>query len=245
LHARIAEGLYHLLRGEPTRAVELLAENPEYAQPNGHVGWLAVQGQLAHAYNAAGQHANARRTCGRALEQISEPDRDFVVFTLDLDLQHAIADAALGNAAAATLRLDALNERIRDRGPVSRARLHEATARVALLGGDRARALDALRDMERAARSTAHPALVAQWRRVHREMSPVVRPKTLRPPRPPLDAFRPAKTTLAAVRLSLPGRRGPAEEEFTATETQAGSLGTEANVSLESESSSPRSPATR
>ena len=105
---------------------------PRYTQ-----GWIRSRGVLARAHNRLGEHTRARELCLDALADCSEEDLDFVVMTLNVQLELAIAEAALGEHARARKSVERLLERHSDRiGPILLGAIHETCARVALLAND-------------------------------------------------------------------------------------------------------------
>jgi hypothetical protein len=108
----------------------------ESDQPPRITGWSRGQGILARAHNRVGEHARARELCQAALEGKSEEDLSFVLMNLHVQIELVLAEAALGNFAAARERSDTLLARHAGIGPVALGSLHEMRARVALLERD-------------------------------------------------------------------------------------------------------------
>ncbi len=132
-------------------------------EPRGFIGWAATHGFAARAYNELGEHAKAKATCERALAHMTDVDRDYVALFLVVDLEAALADAGLGDFAAAYARVDALLERHRaTEHPLALGLLHETRARIALAEGRTAAFLDDAAAAGRWFRGTANPALVAR-----------------------------------------------------------------------------------
>ncbi|HEY2734942.1 MAG TPA: AAA family ATPase, partial [Polyangiales bacterium] len=131
LHARVT---YLSLRGRHADVLEHLATD---TTPPGRVGWTRLRGLLARAYNGLGQHARARELCLEALAPLTEEDFSFVMMSLHVQIELALADAGLGQIDAASAQLDRLIARHADQGGrLARGALHEARARVALLDVD-------------------------------------------------------------------------------------------------------------
>jgi tetratricopeptide (TPR) repeat protein len=168
--AELAEGTHALLRGDTERAIELLEALREGGQLRGYPGCASSWGTLATAYNHAGQYEKAKALCESQLAELGEPALEFVVFTLKLQLQLCLADAALGNSERAAGMLDRLIEKYADRGPVTVARLHQTRARVALLAGDQHAFEVHLAAMGEAARATGNPSLLLQYKRLARKV---------------------------------------------------------------------------
>jgi tetratricopeptide (TPR) repeat protein len=166
---QLAEGTHALLRGDTQRAIELLEDLRDSGHLRGYPGCTSSWGTLATAYNHAGKYEKAKALSESMLAEVGEDGRDFVVFTLKLELQLCLAEAGLGNSQRAAEMLDVLLEKYgRDRGPVTRARLHQTRARVANLAGDVAAFQRHLDAMGEAAKATDNPSLIAQWKRMAR-----------------------------------------------------------------------------
>jgi tetratricopeptide (TPR) repeat protein len=164
---QLAEGTHALLRGDTQRAIELLEDLRDSGHLRGYPGCTSSWGTLATAYNHAQQYEKAKALCESVLAEVGEDGRDFVVFTLKLELQLCLAEAGLGNTQRAAEMLDALLDKYgRDRGPVTRTRLHQTRARVASLAGDLAAFERHLEAMGEAAKATDNPSLIAQWKRL-------------------------------------------------------------------------------
>jgi hypothetical protein len=155
-----------LARRDPTYT-ELVAA--EYAQhtPRGYIGWAATMGFLARGYNEIGKHAEARAVCERALEHVTDADREYVSLFLPLDLQLSIAQAGLGEIDAALARIDGLLARFADCDhPLLHGLLHEARAQIAWESGDAEGYERSLEQAERWLRPTGTPALIAKCERL-------------------------------------------------------------------------------
>src|SRR5690606_3271988 len=99
-----------------------------------YLGWAAVHGFAARALNALGRHEEARQICETALREMNSDDRDYPLLFLVVDLETALADAALGRVDEAFARVDSLLARYRDTGhPVVLGLLHETRASIAHL----------------------------------------------------------------------------------------------------------------
>lgn len=151
--------------------------NEEYAKatlgladqrsPRSFIGWATTYGFVAQGLSAAGQHAAAKEVCERALAQVTEADRAFVVLFIALDIQLAVAEAGLGQADAAFARLDRLLDRYAEsEHPLALGLIHEARARIAWAQGRRDDYAHSLEQMDRWFRPTGTPGLIAKCERV-------------------------------------------------------------------------------
>jgi len=112
------------------RALDLLEE----AEPRGFIGWGFLVGQTARTLNQQGRYADAKQTCRRVVDIISEEDRKYVALFLTCELEHAVADAGLGEFTSAAQQLDALLEaHAGSDNPLTRGRIHEAYCQVAAM----------------------------------------------------------------------------------------------------------------
>ena len=130
--ARRARATYLLLTGRYAEAIELLSPNDEPRS----AGWVRGRSILARAYNRNGEHARAREICLDALQGKSEEDLSFTLTSLHIQIELALADAALGSFDAARTRADQLLARHAENGSIAVGTLHELRARVALIEGD-------------------------------------------------------------------------------------------------------------
>jgi len=131
--AQRARATYLVLTGRFREAVDTMNganTNPMLA------GWSRGQGVLARAHNRLGEHARARELCQVAIAGRSEENLSFVVMNLHVQLELALADAALGDFNAARERSDRLLARQAQVGPIALGAIHETRARVALLERD-------------------------------------------------------------------------------------------------------------
>jgi hypothetical protein len=131
--ARRARATYLVLTGRYREAIEVMCESD---QPPRTAGWSRGQGILARAHNRIGEHARARELCLAALEGKSEEDLSYLMMNLHVQIELALADAALGNFEVARAQSDALLVRHAGTGPITVGSLHETRARVALLERD-------------------------------------------------------------------------------------------------------------
>jgi hypothetical protein len=128
--ARHARATYLVLCGRYREVIETMHQSDA---PRHLTGWSRGQGILARAHNRLGEHVRARELCQGALAGRSEDDLTFVVLNLHLQLELALADAALGELDSARKRMKRLLAQHTDRvGPLVLGAIHETRARVAL-----------------------------------------------------------------------------------------------------------------
>lgn len=130
---RLARAAYLVLRHKYHEAAVLL----EAEGAPRMVGWARAQGVLARAYNGLGGHERARELCLDALSALTHDDLSYVVIYMNIQIELALAEAALGRFEVATSQLDSLLVRhALDANPITSGSLHEAYVRVALRAGD-------------------------------------------------------------------------------------------------------------
>jgi hypothetical protein len=128
--ARHARATYLVLCGRYREVIETMRQSDA---PPHLIGWSRGQGILARAHNRLGEHTQARELCQAALAGRSADDLSFVVLNLHLQLELALADAALGDLGSARERVRGLLAQHAERvGPLALGAIHEARARVAL-----------------------------------------------------------------------------------------------------------------
>lgn len=153
-------GAYLLLSGRIKEALPYLEQGLN-EDPQALIGWARGFGVMARALNALGEHARAKAVCEQALARMSEGDLDYCATNLGVAIEHARAEAALGNLQAAAEKLDALIDRYTSKeGPLTLGALHEARAEVAGRAGDAEARAYHLERMARWYRSTDVPALL-------------------------------------------------------------------------------------
>jgi hypothetical protein len=161
-HTRLAKQGLMLARGEDGYATSVAADYATH-KPRSYIGWAATMGFLARGYNELGQYAEAKAVCERTLAHVTEADREYVALFLVPDIELALADAGLGDAAAGLSRLDRLLERFADCDhPLVHGLLNEARARISFGAGDRAQYQESRAEVERWFRPTNTPALIAK-----------------------------------------------------------------------------------
>jgi serine/threonine-protein kinase len=135
--------------------------------PREFIGWAETVGNLARFANDLGDHAKAKAICATALVEITDEDREYVTLFLDLDIEMANAQGALGEIDEAFARIDGLLERFRDCDhPMVLGSLHEARARIAWRVGRVEEYAYSLAMVDRWFRPTGTPALIAKCERL-------------------------------------------------------------------------------
>ena len=146
-------------------------------QPLALAGWARSQGVRAHALNCLGRHAAAQQICTDTLAQLTAADLELVAMSLNVQLELALAEAALGQGEQAAARLDALLRKLEPlEGPLTMSSLHEARAQVALLQGDQPGFQHHLACLEHWARRSSDRALITRAERVCRAGRPSLFP---------------------------------------------------------------------
>jgi serine/threonine-protein kinase len=144
-------------------ARELLEARPARS----HIGWAAGYGFVARAHNELGQFDKAVALCEYVLSSMTDADREFVALFLIVDIEMAIACAALGRVAEALDRLDGLLRRFESSGhPWVLGRLHETRARIAWQIGNRADYERSRKLMDDYYRPTGTSVLLARCERI-------------------------------------------------------------------------------
>jgi hypothetical protein len=168
-YARLARDGILLSRGDPANRPVIVRANAEYEShvPRSYIGWAGAMGYVARSHNTAGEHAEAKRVCERALAHVTDADRDYLLHFISLDLELAVADAGLGRAHEALGRLDALVRRhAASEHWLGIGLLHEARARIAWSAGEMAIYRDSLGEVERCFLASKEPGLVAKYKRL-------------------------------------------------------------------------------
>jgi hypothetical protein len=168
--AQVAESTHAFLRGDIDHGISLLEQLQSAGQLSGYPGCTRALGWLAAMYNQSGRYEQAKTLCKGVLARTDPEDRDFVVFNLKLEIELALAEAALGETKQASQSIEKLFEKFgHSRGPVTLAMLHQARARIALLCGDEKIFVQHLQAMRDLAHTTGNGALIAQWKRLERK----------------------------------------------------------------------------
>jgi hypothetical protein len=156
-------------QGERANRPAILRIVAEYEgkRPRSYIGWAGTMGYVARTYNLAGEHAEAKRVCELALSHVTDADRDYILHFVGLDLELALADAALGRPDEALRRIDALVERHAVSGHLLGIGLvHEARASIAWSAGKADEYDQSLREVERCFTATREPGLLARFKRL-------------------------------------------------------------------------------
>jgi hypothetical protein len=168
-YARVARASLLLVRGElvsPALVERAFVDHNLHA-PREQAGWARLKASLAKGHNLLGDHEQAKRICEEALEHVSDPDRDYAAHFMPLEIELALADAALGQSDAALARIDGLLARFqRCDHPLVLGALNEARARIAHLAGNQEAFERSLAETERWFVATEAPFLVSQCKRL-------------------------------------------------------------------------------
>ena len=160
----LARAEYLRERGDTAGALAKLEPLVEQDYPMLLVAALPA---LAETLLARGEHARAREIAARGVAVGGDPETCNIHGKLRSARAHALAQAALGDHAAAVRELDAaLAEAAPLDSPVLTGALHEARARVALAAGDSLAFHDHLASTEQAFRRSRNPALIGRAQRL-------------------------------------------------------------------------------
>ena len=168
-YAGLAKSALLLSRGEAASKAIAAPAVAEYEThvPRSYIGWAGSRGYVARGHNKGGEHAEAKIVCERALEYVTDADREYVLHFITLDLELAVADAALGQADDAIRRLDGLIRRYEEPShPLALGLLHETRAQIAWEAGKVEEYERSLEETERWFLPTKEPALIAKCRRL-------------------------------------------------------------------------------
>jgi hypothetical protein len=168
-YANLAHQALLLSRGEKPNRPEIarVIAELETQVPRKYIGWAGAMGYVARAYNAVGAPEQARAVCERSLAHVTDEDREYVLHFLTLDLELAIADAALGRTDEALARICALIERYEpSEHGLALGLLHEARARIAWNAGRVHEYQRSLHEVERRFLRAREPALVSKCQRL-------------------------------------------------------------------------------
>ncbi|HTU62885.1 MAG TPA: hypothetical protein VMF89_30705, partial [Polyangiales bacterium] len=136
VHARYMHGAYLLMRGRSGEAVAWL-EDCLLEAPCWRLAWGRAHGLLARAYNQQNLPEKARSTCMRVIEHFSAEQFDFPALNMNVMTELAIAEAQLGDVAAARTRIAGLLQRLAvHHNPLTLGHLHETLLEIALSARD-------------------------------------------------------------------------------------------------------------
>jgi hypothetical protein len=168
-HAGLARSGILLSRREPAYKASIARAIAEYDThvPRSYIGWAASRGYVARGHNVGGEHEKAKMICEKALAHVTDADRQYVLHFITLDLELAVADAALGQADAAMRRIDGLIARYEEHEHrLALGLLHETRANIAWAAGKRDEYQRSLGQTERWFLPTKEPSLTAKCKRL-------------------------------------------------------------------------------
>ena len=168
-YAALARDGILLTRGELATRPAIARAIAEYEGhvPRSYIGWAGAMGYVARSHNQAGEHAEAKKVCERAMVHVTDADRDYLLHFITIDIELSVADAALGRPDEALARVDVLLERHAESGHrLGIGLLHEARADIAWSAGRVDEYERSLREVESCFVSTKEPGLVAKCRRL-------------------------------------------------------------------------------
>jgi anti-anti-sigma regulatory factor len=168
-YARFANTALSISRREDAHSPAFVAAREEYLAdaPRSYIGWAGVQGYVALTQNFLGEHQEAKKTCELALSRVTDADRDYVMLFLLLDLELAIADAALGRVDDALQRINNLLDRYEEHDhPLALGLLQECRGHIAWAAGKTDEYEKSLAEMERWFLPTKAPELTAKCKRL-------------------------------------------------------------------------------
>lgn len=162
-----ARACYLIARGDARDGAKLMQQVVTRCPPRLHSGWDISRVGLAVAWNACGEHAQAKAVCLETLGHMRAHDRRFVAYNGEIERQLALAEAGLGQCAEAIRLLDELLKR-HETGdnPLYMGLLHKARAEIALRVSDPDGFVLHLHEMETWFKSTRNPILIAHSERV-------------------------------------------------------------------------------
>jgi hypothetical protein len=171
-HAQLARSSFHKLRGDAKESMRLRDPVREAEPPRSFNGWATMM--AGHVLDCARTNQLQRALKdGRDALALYEP-RELVATSVltPLHVELALAEAEAGELDTARERIDSALSRTTERGgPATRGTLHEAAARIALVAGNRERAVAHQLEMERCFRPTGNPLLIARCERLKRAIA--------------------------------------------------------------------------
>ena len=163
---RLAQGALVVVHRDK-RQIQRVAASYGAEGPRCYIGWAAMQGAVARAYNQIGEFAAAKAVALRAHSQMVEADREWVALFLVIDVQLSIAEAALGDVASALARIDGLIARFADCDhPLLQGSLYEARAHICWEAKREREYAEAMAQVERWYRGTGTPTLIGKYERL-------------------------------------------------------------------------------
>jgi hypothetical protein len=167
LYAEAAHAIYLSMHGSLKEAIAGFERILPLLAPRKRVAWHTVRALYADALTRSGNPARAKQVLSELFSHQIAGEERIVVRFLEPRRQLALAEAALGNHAAAIAILDA--EIARHAGQDNHlllGLLHKARAQVAAKLEDHARVEQELALTEQHFRATKNPAAIAQWERL-------------------------------------------------------------------------------
>jgi serine/threonine-protein kinase len=162
LYHERALGAHYLLTGSYEKSIEVYQRSLARSGPRERVGWAAVRGGLACAYNELERHDIARTLCEETLA-LGSDDWDFTAMTLGPRIELCRALAGLGERTLAKAKLTELMEQYApNENPATMTTIHRTFAEVALAEDDVPAFEAHLSAMRRWVMPTKNPALIAQ-----------------------------------------------------------------------------------
>lgn len=144
---------------DDAETAEFLDKNPDRS----YIGWGAHLGYFARALNECGRNEDALAVYARARSHLTPDDAPWVSMFLQLELEFATAEAALGRTAVALGHLKQLQKQIEpSEHPLALGLIAECQAKVAIQTQQEALFIASLQAMEARFRPTENPLLVAR-----------------------------------------------------------------------------------
>jgi hypothetical protein len=171
-HAALARSSYHKLRGDSAESMRLRDPVRTSEAPRSFNGWSTMM--AGHVLDCArtDQLERALKDGREALGLYAPHELIATSVITPLHVELALAEAEAGELDVARERIESALARTVERGgPATRGTLHEAAARIALVAGDRDRAVSHQLEMERCFRPTGNPLLVARCERLKRAIA--------------------------------------------------------------------------
>jgi tetratricopeptide (TPR) repeat protein len=195
-YQRLAEATAQLTSGSANvlHVHKFLQREVTTREPRSFIGWAMTNSSIVRGLLQQGEYARAEEWCLATLAHINDDDREYVGLFLDLDLQLAHAEAALGKFEIALTRLSALLARHESsEHPLALGLLHEARARISHAAGRRDDYIFSTREAERWLRPTNMSQLIAKCERLW-ELGRTSTGTSMRP-----DPLDPASVELTSV----------------------------------------------
>ncbi|MFT3925664.1 MAG: AAA family ATPase [Myxococcales bacterium] len=154
-------------KGDLETTLDTLDDALRVRAPRSYIGWAALHGFLAQAYNERGKHSEALEHCVTVMARMTERDRDYVTMFLHVEMEHALALSGLGEHEQAMGEVDALIKRYSTSNhPLVQGGLQEVRAEIAWAAGIPEEYAFSLAKCEQWYRPTNTPALIAKCERL-------------------------------------------------------------------------------